>query len=232
MEPYVLQGYYLSMTYYRFTNIAAKLIMVIMIFGFFSISARAATVMVFPPVNCVGPSCFTSNISGGNDADAFSQLSGLDLLYKAESFDPKDIDPPPLTGTPQAEEGSFKDSYTTEFLFFADDLDEGYYGADITHNPGTPSIDCSVECYLVVKDGTQEPARYLFNLALDPYNWDGVMKLALSGFWQDGVRGSDGRGSISHVAIYGVSPIPVPAAFWLFGTALIGFIGYSRRTAV
>ncbi len=24
--------------------------------------------------------------------------------------------------------------------------------------------------------------------------------------------------------------VPVPAAFWLFGTALIGFIGYSRRT--
>jgi len=27
-----------------------------------------------------------------------------------------------------------------------------------------------------------------------------------------------------------VSEIPVPAAFWLFGTALIGFIGFSRRT--
>jgi hypothetical protein len=28
------------------------------------------------------------------------------------------------------------------------------------------------------------------------------------------------------------SAIPVPAAFWLFGTALIGFIGMSRRTKV
>ena len=27
-----------------------------------------------------------------------------------------------------------------------------------------------------------------------------------------------------------IPPIPVPAAFWLFGTALIGFIGISRRT--
>ena len=26
--------------------------------------------------------------------------------------------------------------------------------------------------------------------------------------------------------------VPVPAAFWLFGTALIGFIGFSRRTSV
>lgn len=29
-----------------------------------------------------------------------------------------------------------------------------------------------------------------------------------------------------------VSPVPVPAAFWLFGTALLGFIGVSRRTSV
>ena len=29
-----------------------------------------------------------------------------------------------------------------------------------------------------------------------------------------------------------VSAVPVPAAFWLFGTALIGFIGISRRTQV
>lgn len=29
-----------------------------------------------------------------------------------------------------------------------------------------------------------------------------------------------------------VSAVPVPAAFWLFGTALLGFIGISRRTQV
>jgi hypothetical protein len=29
-----------------------------------------------------------------------------------------------------------------------------------------------------------------------------------------------------------VSPVPVPAAVWLFGTALIGFVGMSRRTSV
>ena len=211
------------MTYYRFTNIVAKLIAVTLLFGIFSMSAKAAPLMIFPPVNCAGPSCFTTNLNGGNDTDVFSQLSGLDLLYKAESSDAK-----PLSGTPQAEEGSFKDSYSTEFLFLVDD---DFVGAEITYDGG-PSIDCSVQCYLVVKDGNHQPARYLFNLALDPYNWDGVMKLALSGFWQNGVRGSDGGGSISNVAIYGVSPIPVPAAFWLFGTALIGFIGYSRRRSV
>jgi hypothetical protein len=29
-----------------------------------------------------------------------------------------------------------------------------------------------------------------------------------------------------------ISPVPVPAAFWLFGTALIGFVGMSRRRKV
>ena len=30
----------------------------------------------------------------------------------------------------------------------------------------------------------------------------------------------------------GIPTVPVPAAFWLFGTALIGFIGISRRTSL
>ena len=34
------------------------------------------------------------------------------------------------------------------------------------------------------------------------------------------------------VRVDAVSAVPVPAAFWLFGTALIGFIGMSRRTKV
>jgi len=29
-----------------------------------------------------------------------------------------------------------------------------------------------------------------------------------------------------------IPPVPVPAAFWLFGTALLGFIGFSRRTSL
>jgi hypothetical protein len=34
------------------------------------------------------------------------------------------------------------------------------------------------------------------------------------------------------VAAENIPPVPVPAAFWLFGSALIGFIGMSRRTKV
>ena len=84
----------------------------------------------------------------------------------------------------------------------------------------------------MVKDGKHSPAQYIYDLSdlsylsiSGPYEeeWDGIMDLFLDGFWPDG-------GAISHVAIYGV--VPVPAAFWLFGTALVGFIGISRRRAV
>ena len=40
---------------------------------------------------------------------------------------------------------------------------------------------------------------------------------------------SFGEESASFVAM---SAIPVPAAFWLFGTALIGFVGFSRRRSI
>jgi hypothetical protein len=40
--------------------------------------------------------------------------------------------------------------------------------------------------------------------------------------------------NLSHFSIYTneISPVPVPAAIWLFGTALLGFISMSRRTKV
>ena len=38
-----------------------------------------------------------------------------------------------------------------------------------------------------------------------------------------------GSGAVDNLT-YNV--VPVPAAFWLFGTALLGFIGFSRRTSV
>ena len=43
-----------------------------------------------------------------------------------------------------------------------------------------------------------------------------------------------GKRSVIHydLKLASISAVPVPAAFWLFGTALIGFIGFSRRTLV
>ncbi|MGI9319103.1 MAG: VPLPA-CTERM sorting domain-containing protein [bacterium] len=46
----------------------------------------------------------------------------------------------------------------------------------------------------------------------------------------------DGTGAringIAFVDTGSINPVPVPAAVWLFGTALIGFIGVSRRRKV
>jgi len=181
-------------------KIMFRYLFILVFLGAFSLNAKATTVT---PADCnLGVNCETAGHQFNDDV-VFPQLEGL-LLYKASPDD--------------GEANSvLKDSYST--VFNSDNS-----AATITFDGGLP-VACTDPCYLVVKDGNHQPYRYLFNLALNPFNWDGETVLELSGFWPD-------QGAISHVAIYGVSPIPVPAAFWLFGTALIGFVGFSRRTKV
>jgi hypothetical protein len=124
--------------------------------------------------------------------------------------------------------------------------------ATITYDGGAfvDCMDIANPCFVLVKGG-DDPFAYLFNLALgwdpDPHydngdsiggdgygwssneigtpSWNGTMTLDLKNFGD--------LGSISHVALYGnISAIPVPAAFWLFGTALLGFVGLSRSRRV
>jgi hypothetical protein len=110
-----------------------------------------------------------------------------------------------------------------------------YDGAlTVTESPtgqGTWSIG-SIGSYnnliLAVKDG---------NIG-DGYQW-GAFELALfngsvikNGTWSI-VDAAGGAKALSGVELWGsVSAVPVPAAVWLFGTALLGFIGMSRRTKV
>jgi len=119
---------------------------------------------------------------------------------------------------------------------------------------GGPKVDCTSltsPCFVLIQ-GDQNPYAYLFNLAL---GWDssatvgdgnGWASTAISTpSWDGGITdgvitalelmnfGQGKLGSITQVALYGnISAVPVPAAFWLFGTALIGFIGLSRRTQI
>jgi hypothetical protein len=154
------------------------------------------------------------------------------------------------------EGGILKDSYTTKF---GDRINGKVEGADITFDGG-PSVDCMAlltdPCFLLImgKENSSSTVpfdAYLFNLALgwDPDigdgwsvnaipspnwtgvlpSWDGTEILSMLNF------GVNQLGSLSQVALYGsssggVSPVPAPAAFWLFGTALLGFIGLSRGT--
>jgi hypothetical protein len=130
-------------------------------------------------------------------------LIGTDVfLYKSD------------VGSPPVESGPLDASYDTVFNPETDPsgADITYTGGDIV---GSPS-------YLLVKDGKQTPAWYLFELA-PGLGWDGTEILQLRDFWPN-------EGAISHVALYGdQTPIPEPTTMLLFGTGLIGLIGFRKK---
>lgn len=183
--------------------------------GFISLPANAASIDVTPSDCVIGVNCETAEHQG-SDKSAFPILQPLDLLYQSGPNDGE-------------ESGALLiDSYSA--VFFDDPTtskNNDYAGASITFDGGGFAT-CSISepCYLVARAGNLTPGRYLFNLALSPFDSDGKTTLDLAEFWE-------GDRSLKHVAIFGsVSPVPVPAAIWLFGTALIGFIGFSRRTSI
>lgn len=183
-------------------------------------SAIQASTVTITPGDCIdGSGCWTWTWPDNNAALHADDVEGivgetddLVLFYKADQGD--------------GEEGPFADSYDTVFENSPTDPED----ALISYISGDVIDSCdSLSCYLVIKDGNQEPGNYIYDLSDLSYlgligeAWNGLASLDLNDFWV-------GKGAISNVAIYGV--VPVPAAFWLFGTALVGFIGISRRRAV
>jgi hypothetical protein len=118
------------------------------------------------------------------------------------------------------ESGALWDSYET---VFNGDLS----GATISYTP--PGDIVGPPSYLLVKDGNQSPAWYLFDLTglITPPDtipapaWDGQETLSLSGFWT-------GNGAISHVTLYGTQSVPEPATMLLFGSGIL-FVGAFGR---
>ncbi len=187
-----------------------RILSILVFLGTLSLSAQAVSI---DPDDCTTTlTCWEVNTTPALHADDVATEVGTSselILYYKQDFG-------------GGESGIYSDNYETTFTGF-----EGSEatGADIIHDIGDlVSINCR-ECYLVVKDGGGLPSQYIIDLAA----WNGLDTLSLSGFWD----GSGVAGAISHVAIYGdVSAVPVPAAIWLFGTALIGFVGMSRKTIV
>jgi hypothetical protein len=82
-------------------------------------------------------------------------------------------------------------------------------------------MDCSV-CYLLVKDGNNNPAQYLFDIS----SWNGTENIVLTGFWP-------ANGAISNVQILGTATrVPEPSTIALLGCGLAVVYLRRRRAAV
>ena len=62
--------------------------------------------------------------------------------------------------------------------------------------------------------------------------WQGLSSANAAAALRDSIDSMQLHLSDEAVGLPDIPPVPVPAAFWLFGTALIGFIGMSRRTSL
>ena len=115
-----------------------------------------------------------------------------------------------------SEVGFLANAYQTEFFNTASNPTD----ATISYSGGGSYI--AGPAYLLVKDGNNSPAWYLFNLTA--LGWDGKATINLQDFWA-------GKGAISHVAIYGTA-VPEPATLSLLAAGLLGACLIRRRSPV
>jgi hypothetical protein len=165
-------------------------------FGVLALAAQAQALVISP-----GDADDFGNQTGQAEIDAYlaANYPGLDELYKQNVGEGGDS-------------GSLAGSYETTFL--NDPTDPS--GALIEYVSGPIAEDA----FLLVKDGNQTPAWYLFDLS----GWDGMETLELSGFWPD-------QGAISHVTLYGgTTTVPEPGTLLLLGSGLFGLALYGRKS--
>lgn len=176
--------------------------------GLSAVSMQAMALSITPATTPV----FTTNQVSALSASQVQSLVGyagtLSLIYR------RNVDNNP------AEEGAAAPYYSTVFDLSPTDPSK----ATLTWGVGGTHVIACPDCYLVIKDGNQTPAQYVFNLG----SWNGQETIELSGFWP-------AQGAISHVAIFSSGTLaPVPEAetyaLMLAGLGLVGFAVRRRRT--
>ena len=99
------------------------------------------------------------------------------------------------------------------------------YNDDVDGTLYDQNDDCGSEVWSCLTASNLEIGTYLVGVTF----YENNRSPFLDGWTLPANTGTFNRYAELNISI---SPVPVPAAVWLFGTALIGFIGMSRRTNV
>ena len=114
--------------------------------------------------------------------------------------------------------GSEIEAYKQNFNGAESGVAAPYYSTTFSNPPNDPSnaliswngplFFTANPLFILVKDGNQTPAWYLFQITVGAGGWNGKDDISLQDFWP-------GNGAISHVSIYGT---PTPGNPTLFET--------------